>query len=70
MNKVFPHIPGVDAAGTVVESGVYEFVEGDRVLVTGFDMGSNRWGGYRRIRARAAGLGRAAARGADACGRA
>ena len=46
VNKVFPHIPGVDAAGRVAGSGVYEFVEGDPVLVTGFDMGSNRWGGY------------------------
>lgn len=46
VNKVFPHIPGVDAAGVVVRSGVYEFVEGDEVLVTGFDMGANRWGGY------------------------
>lgn len=46
VNKVFPHIPGVDAAGTVAQSGVYEFVPGDPVLVTGFDMGSNRWGGY------------------------
>lgn len=41
----FPHVPGVDAAGTVVESGEYEFVEGDPVLVTGFDVGSTRWGG-------------------------
>ncbi len=46
VNKVFPHIPGVDAAGTVVDSGVYEFVKNDPVLVTGFDMGANRWGGY------------------------
>jgi len=46
VNKVFPHVPGVDAAGYVAESGVYEFVEGDPVLVTGFDMGANRWGGY------------------------
>ncbi len=46
VNKTFPHIPGVDAAGRVVESGVYEFCEGDEVIVTGFDMGSNRWGGY------------------------
>ncbi|NQT15636.1 MAG: YhdH/YhfP family quinone oxidoreductase [Planctomycetes bacterium] len=45
VNRRFPHVPGVDAAGTVVQSGVYEFVEGDPVLVTGFDMGSNRWGG-------------------------
>jgi acrylyl-CoA reductase (NADPH) len=46
VNKVFPHIPGVDAAGYVVKTGVYEFLEGDPVLVTGFDMGANRWGGY------------------------
>ena len=46
VNKVFPHVPGVDAAGVVAASGVYEFVEGDPVLVTGFDMGSNRWGGF------------------------
>lgn len=46
VNRRFPHVPGVDAAGSVAESGVYEFVEGDPVLVTGFDMGSNRWGGF------------------------
>jgi putative YhdH/YhfP family quinone oxidoreductase len=44
--RVFPLVPGVDAAGVVVESGVYEFVEGDEVLVTGFDMGSSHWGGF------------------------
>jgi acrylyl-CoA reductase (NADPH) len=46
VNKTFPNIPGVDAAGRVVESGVYEFCQGDEVIVTGFDMGANRWGGY------------------------
>ncbi len=46
VNRVFPHVPGVDAAGVVAQSGAYEFVEGDEVLVTGFDMGANRWGGY------------------------
>jgi putative YhdH/YhfP family quinone oxidoreductase len=46
VNKVFPHVPGVDAAGVVAQSGAYELVEGDEVLVTGFDMGANRWGGY------------------------
>lgn len=49
VNKTFPHVPGVDAAGVVADSGVYEFVAGDRVLVTGFDMGSNRWGGYAEL---------------------
>jgi putative YhdH/YhfP family quinone oxidoreductase len=46
VTKVFPHVPGVDAAGVVAESGVYEFVPGDRVLVTGYDMGASRWGGW------------------------
>ena len=46
VNKIFPHVPGVDAAGVVADSGVYEFVPGDQVLVTGFDMGANRWGGF------------------------
>jgi acrylyl-CoA reductase (NADPH) len=46
VNRVFPHIPGVDAAGYVAQSGVYEHVEGDPVLVTGFDMGANRWGAW------------------------
>ena len=45
VSKQFPHVPGVDAAGTVAQSGVYEFVEGDPVLATGFDLGTIRWGG-------------------------
>lgn len=44
--KHFPHIPGIDAAGFVEESGVYEFVPGDPVLVTGFELGAERWGAY------------------------
>ena len=46
VNKVFPHVPGVDAAGVVAESSAPQFAPGDRVLITGFDMGANRWGGY------------------------
>ena len=46
VSKVFPHVPGVDAAGTVVASEAAQFRPGDRVLVTGFDMGASRWGGY------------------------
>ncbi len=46
VNKTFPNIPGVDVAGHVAESGVCEFCQGDEVIVTGFDMGSNRWGSY------------------------
>jgi putative YhdH/YhfP family quinone oxidoreductase len=46
VSRVFPHVPGVDAAGTVADSAVDEFAEGDPVLVTGFDLGANRWGGF------------------------
>ncbi len=46
VTKTFPHIPGVDAAGTVVTSSVPAFEVGDRVIVTGFDLGMNTWGGF------------------------
>ena len=46
VNRTFPNVPGVDAAGLVAQSGVYELVPGDPVVVTGFDMGTNRWGGW------------------------
>src|SRR5690242_14495007 len=42
----FPHVPGVDAAGTVAASTAAEFQVGDEVLVTGFDIGSARWGAW------------------------
>ena len=44
--KRFPHVPGVDAAGTVVASDVGEFAAGDQVLATGYDIGATRWGGW------------------------
>ena len=46
MTKTFPQIPGVDAAGTVVSSAVPALQVGDRVIVTGFDLGMNTWGGF------------------------
>jgi acrylyl-CoA reductase (NADPH) len=42
----FPHVPGIDAAGTVVESGSTRFRAGDEVIVTSFELGAGRWGGY------------------------
>ncbi len=44
--RKFPHVPGIDAAGTVVESRSSNFARGDRVLVTGYDLGAGRWGGW------------------------
>ncbi len=44
--RTLPLVPGVDIAATVVDSGVYERVEGDRLIATGFGLGSDHWGGY------------------------
>jgi acrylyl-CoA reductase (NADPH) len=46
VTKNFPHIPGIDAAGTVVSSTVPAFQAGNAVIVTGFDLGMNTWGGF------------------------
>ena len=48
-NKVaasYPHVPGIDAAGTVAESTDPAWTPGTRVLVTGYDFGAPRWGGW------------------------
>ncbi len=44
--RKFPHIPGIDAAGEVAESAVPQFQPGQKVLVTGYDLGAGRWGGW------------------------
>ncbi len=46
VTRKFPHVPGIDAAGTVVESADPSVTVGTEVLVTGFEQGMNRWGGY------------------------
>ncbi len=44
--KTYPFIPGIDLAGTVTESRDAQFKEGDRVLVTGYELGVSHFGGY------------------------
>ncbi|HEX4071030.1 MAG TPA: acryloyl-CoA reductase, partial [Planctomycetaceae bacterium] len=44
--RKFPHIPGIDAAGEVAETAVPQFQPGQKVLVTGYDLGAGRWGGW------------------------
>jgi putative YhdH/YhfP family quinone oxidoreductase len=44
--RKFPHVPGIDAAGEVAESTSPEFQKGQKVLVTGYDLGAGRWGGW------------------------
>jgi acrylyl-CoA reductase (NADPH) len=46
VTRKFPHVPGIDAAGIVVQSNMSDFKEGDSVIVTGFDLGMNTWGGF------------------------
>lgn len=46
VTKQYPHIPGIDAVGTVVESVSDKFPVGSEVLITGYDLGMNTWGGF------------------------
>jgi len=47
--KEFPHIPGIDFSGTVLESKNSKFIEGDEVILTGFRVGEIFFGGYSQI---------------------
>ena len=46
VTRSFPHTPGIDAAGTVVESSSPDFAPGDAVIAIGFDLGMNTPGGF------------------------
>lgn len=46
ITKQYPHTPGIDASGVVVESHSHKFVVGDKVLITGYDLGMNTSGGF------------------------
>lgn len=42
----YPHVPGIDCAGTVESSDSDQYKAGDKVVLTGWRVGENRWGGY------------------------
>ena len=44
--KDYPHIPGIDFAGTVEESETGKFKKGDKVILTGWRVGEVFFGGY------------------------
>ena len=44
--RSYPHIPGVDFAGTVADSSHADFKPGDRVVLNGWRVGELHWGGY------------------------
>src|SRR5579864_1758003 len=44
--RQYPHVPGIDFAGTVEHSESAEFRPGDQVILTGWRVGEVQWGGY------------------------
>ncbi len=44
--RSYPHVPGVDFAGTVAESADPDFSPGDKVVLTGWRVGEAHWGGH------------------------
>jgi acrylyl-CoA reductase (NADPH) len=44
--RQYPHVPGIDFAGTVEHSESTEFRPGDQVILTGWRVGESQWGGY------------------------
>lgn len=42
----YPHVPGIDFAGTVEASDDERYKPGDKVVLTGWRVGEAHWGGY------------------------
>lgn len=47
--KSYPFVPGIDLAGTVIESRDPNIREGDEVIVTSYELGVSHFGGYSEI---------------------
>ncbi len=44
--RTYPHVPGIDFAGTVEDSAHPDFAPGDAVVLTGWRVGEAHWGGH------------------------
>lgn len=44
--RTYPHVPGIDFAGTVEASEDARYKPGDKVVLTGWRVGEAHWGGY------------------------
>ncbi|MEM1234020.1 MAG: acryloyl-CoA reductase [Pseudomonadota bacterium] len=44
--RSYPHVPGIDFAGTVEASSDARYAAGDKVVLTGWRVGEAHWGGY------------------------
>ncbi len=49
VTRSYPHTPGIDAAGEVISCEGGAFSPGEKVLVTGYDLGMNTAGGFGQI---------------------
>ena len=47
--KEFPHIPGIDFSGTVIESENKNYTKGDEIILTGWRVGEIYNGGYSQL---------------------
>ena len=47
--KEYPHVPGIDFSGKVIQSDNSKFKEGDEVILTGYRVGETFFGGYSQI---------------------
>ena len=46
VTREYPHTPGIDAVGEVIESNSSDFKTGEKIIVTGYDLGMNTYGGF------------------------
>lgn len=49
VTREYPHTPGIDAAGIVIEGSGDDISKGDEVIVTGYDLGMNTAGGFGQL---------------------
>lgn len=49
VTRHFPHTPGIDAAGEVVSDTSDRFRPGEKVIITGYDLGMETDGGYGQL---------------------
>lgn len=45
----YPHIPGIDSVGEIIYSPTSKFSKGQSVVVTGYDLGMNAFGGWSEV---------------------
>jgi len=49
VTRFYPHTPGIDAVGIVEQCNNSDFKIGDKVIVTGYDLGMNTSGGFGQL---------------------